>query len=237
MEVNNPTMESATSKMDDLRKRDDFERFKFGMLEKMSAEPKISPATSTSENTPEVINTEVRDSKIGLIKLFIQLAKDGSMDYEEVLERIDQVKDNKFISGEDAKDLKKELDVAFGKTPEQIHEAKFGLIRLFIKMAKENQMEYEEVLERIQQVKDNNFISAEDQTQLLHELDEALGRTPEQLRTSKLTLLESFISMYQKGQMDKYEVEEYIDIVEGNHYISEDEAKNLRSQLESTVVS
>lgn len=236
MEGNIPTMASAVDKMDVLKKRDEFEQSKSEMLDKMSAEQKTSPIAPTNEQSiPEVVNTEIRDSKIGLIKMFIQLARDGQMDYEEVVERIEQVRDNKFISMDDANGLKKELDVAFGKTLEQIHDAKLGLIRLFIRMAKEETMEYEEVVERIDQVLSNKFISEEESKNLKHELDLATGRSTEQIHDAKLGLIRLFIKMAKENQMEYEEVLERIQQVKDNNFISVEDQTQLTHELDEAL--
>ena len=59
--------------------------------------------------------------------------------------------------------------------PDTIRDAKFRLLRSFISMAADqNQMERGEVIERIEQVLANGFITADDAAQLTNELDGVL---------------------------------------------------------------
>ena len=61
------------------------------------------------------------------------------------------------------------------QAPEQIRESKIGLVQVFIAQAKEGRMGRDEVVERIDQLKGNNFITDEDVTTLTRKLDEALS--------------------------------------------------------------
>jgi len=61
-------------------------------------------------HTPE----QIRDSKLRLLRMFIGLASNGSMDKEEVIEYIEIATSAKQITDEDAQILKRELDEKVG---------------------------------------------------------------------------------------------------------------------------
>ncbi len=58
------------------------------------------------------INPAIRENKMGLVRVFIEQTKEGRMDREEVVERIDQLRGNNFITNEDVTTLTRELDEA-----------------------------------------------------------------------------------------------------------------------------
>ena len=177
------------------------------------------------------VSGEIRGAKIGLMNLFIDLTKKGQMEPEEVTDYIGRVKTNGFISEDDAKILTHQLDVTLGRTPEQIRESKMGLVDLFIGLAKKGEMEPEEVTDRIEQLAQNGFIKKDDVQELSHKLDVTLGRTPEQIRESKLGLLNLFIGLSKEGKMGKEEVVKWINKVKSNGFITGEDTQELMGKL------
>lgn len=69
----------------------------------------VAPESSTMTKEVSPINPEVRDLKMGLLRSFIRMTKDGSMEPEEAEEYIARVRGNGFISDQDVVTLKAEL--------------------------------------------------------------------------------------------------------------------------------
>jgi hypothetical protein len=75
---------------------------------KSDPEGPVSGRNSTiQEATP--IDPTVRDAKMGLLRTFIRLTKDGQMDLEEAEKYIARVKGNGFITEKDVSILRAEL--------------------------------------------------------------------------------------------------------------------------------
>lgn len=189
---------------------------------------------SENESKP---NEELRQAKLALLEVFLNEVKEGRMDEEEFLPNLEIIVANKYITSQDEKAIRHKLDVILNRTPEQIRENKLGFLRLFIKLVVEKQMDEEEFAEHVKVIIGHGYITEEDLRQIKRELDQALERTPEQVRERAIGFCKLFIEQYRQGRMDQDEVKEKIAMMVGNKSISGADGNEYLQLLLQTQVA
>lgn len=191
---------------------------------------------SETISQPNEPNEELRQAKLGLLEVFLNEVKEKRMSEDEFLPNLEIVVTRRFITGQDEKEIRHKLDVILGRTPEQIRENKLGLLRLFAKLVVKKQMDEEEFAEHVRVIIGHGYITEDDLRQIKLELDQALGRTPEQVRERALGICKLFIEQYRQGRMEEDEVKERIVQMVGNGSISAAEGNEYVQLLRQTVV-
>ncbi len=144
----------------------------------MINELNIQTCTHGSPNGSECAEcSKVRAESMDLVRGYIIIAKKMLMEHSDVLKSIDKFKRNGSITNDDAINLTRELNLALGKTPEQIREKSLDLVRGYIIVTKNGEMNRRETLREINRFKKNGSITNDDAINLTRELNLALGKS------------------------------------------------------------